>query len=43
MEDKQIELLNDIRIQDEDDEELSCCGVGMNGDYRICEACGEHC
>lgn len=37
--DKQIELLNDIK----DNSESECCGAGTYGDFRICEDCGEHC
>ena len=39
MDDKQIELLNDVKGEGESE----CCGVGTYGDYRICEECGEHC
>ena len=39
MNDKQIEMLNDIKGQ----EESQCCGAGTYGEMMICEDCGEHC
>jgi hypothetical protein len=41
MEEKLEALNEDVDQRGKDESE--CCGAGTNGDYRICEACGEHC